>query len=129
MLFEWWVLMESFLKNSPPPSPPHFFGIMSKTNQQATINTMFIEYSSHQSFLVTASSMPFKLTKWSKNKWHGSLAHVWISKDACSYWKCAKTNTIFFNKHNWLNKMNVYLIYINLCTLNDKQNIGSLHNK
>jgi hypothetical protein len=44
------------------------YGIMSKTNQQATINTMFIEYSNHQSFLVTASSMPFKPTKWLKNK-------------------------------------------------------------
>jgi hypothetical protein len=55
-------------KKFTPSLPPHFFGIMSKANQQATINTMFIEYSSHQSFLVTASSMPFKLTKWSKNK-------------------------------------------------------------
>jgi len=77
-------LWKAFLK-TPPPPPPHppptpqssydilaivwvIFGIMSKTNQQATINTMFIEYSGHQSFLVTASSMSFKLTKCLKNK-------------------------------------------------------------
>jgi hypothetical protein len=29
-----------------------------------------------------------------------------------------------FFKLNWLNRMHVYLIYINVYTLNDKQNIG-----
>jgi hypothetical protein len=70
-------LWKAFLKTPPPPPQSSYdilaivwviFGIMSKTNQQATINTMFIEYSGHQSFLVTASSMSFKLTKCLKNK-------------------------------------------------------------